>query len=139
LDCDTYWESKYEIRRDQVPPFLEELENDLLLAGRYTNVARECSRGLKVNKARSLAHQSSLDDFPPTPPAEDEEEVLPGSRALGNNSGLPGVDDELDEPEDVAGVVELYYVRPVRDAYVAASTKLLELLLAEGNLLARLR
>lgn len=39
---DTYWETRYTIREDAVPAFLEPMKNQILLAGKFLNVVREC-------------------------------------------------------------------------------------------------
>ncbi|KAF7186568.1 Spindle pole body component alp4 [Pseudocercospora fuligena] len=39
---DEYWEKRYTIRQELVPPQLESLKDKVLLAGKYLNVVREC-------------------------------------------------------------------------------------------------
>lgn len=39
---DTYWETRYTIREGSVPTFLEPMKNQILLAGKFLNVVREC-------------------------------------------------------------------------------------------------
>lgn len=39
---DEYWEKRYTIRHDLVPPQLEAVSDKVLLAGKYLNVVREC-------------------------------------------------------------------------------------------------
>lgn len=39
---DEYWEKRYTIREDDVPPQLEAVKDKVLLAGKYLNVVREC-------------------------------------------------------------------------------------------------
>jgi len=39
---DEYWEKRYTIRDDDVPPQLEGVKDKVLLAGKYLNVVREC-------------------------------------------------------------------------------------------------
>ncbi|KAJ3155844.1 Gamma-tubulin complex component 2 [Geranomyces variabilis] len=39
---DVYWEHRYTLRHDYVPPFLSVLQDKTLLAGKYLNVVREC-------------------------------------------------------------------------------------------------
>lgn len=46
---DRYWEKRYTIRGEQVPPQLEEVKSKVLLAGKYLNVVRECG-GVDVGK-----------------------------------------------------------------------------------------
>jgi gamma-tubulin complex component 2 len=43
---DTYWEMRYTIREGGVPVFLENMKKQILLAGKYLNVVREC--GVKI-------------------------------------------------------------------------------------------
>ena len=46
---DEYWEKRYTIRADNVPPQLESVKEKVLLAGKYLNVVRECG-GIDINK-----------------------------------------------------------------------------------------
>jgi len=39
---DQYWEKRYTIRENDVPPQLESVKDKVLLAGKYLNVVREC-------------------------------------------------------------------------------------------------
>lgn len=41
---DEYWEKRYTIRDNLVPPQLEAMKEKVLLAGKYLNVVRECGR-----------------------------------------------------------------------------------------------
>ena len=54
---DEYWEKRYTVREDAVPPQLESVRDKILLAGKYLNVVRECG-GVDVT--------SSVQDAPPT-------------------------------------------------------------------------
>jgi gamma-tubulin complex component 2 len=47
---DEYWERRYTIRDNDVPPQLEGMKDKVLLAGKYLNVVRECG-GVDVSKA----------------------------------------------------------------------------------------
>lgn len=47
---DEYWERRYTIRDNVVPPQLEGVKDKVLLAGKYLNVVRECG-GVDVSKA----------------------------------------------------------------------------------------
>jgi gamma-tubulin complex component 2 len=47
---DEYWERRYTIRDNDVPPQLEGVKDKVLLAGKYLNVVRECG-GVDVSKA----------------------------------------------------------------------------------------
>ncbi|KAL9636000.1 MAG: hypothetical protein Q9164_003102, partial [Protoblastenia rupestris] len=46
---DEYWEKRYTIRENDVPPQLEAVKEKVLLAGKYLNVVRECG-GVDVSK-----------------------------------------------------------------------------------------
>ncbi|KFX98467.1 hypothetical protein O988_01188 [Pseudogymnoascus sp. VKM F-3808] len=47
---DEYWERRYTVREQDVPPQLEAVKDKVLLAGKYLNVVRECG-GVDVSKA----------------------------------------------------------------------------------------
>ena len=47
---DEYWERRYTIRDNDVPPQLEGVKDKVLLAGKYLNVVRECG-GVDVSQA----------------------------------------------------------------------------------------
>ncbi|PYI17671.1 spindle pole body component alp4 [Aspergillus violaceofuscus CBS 115571] len=46
---DEYWDKRYTIRDNEVPPQLETVKDKVLLAGKYLNVVRECG-GVDVSK-----------------------------------------------------------------------------------------
>ena len=46
---DAYWEKRYTIRENDVPPQLEAVKDKILLAGKYLNVVRECG-GINISK-----------------------------------------------------------------------------------------
>lgn len=46
---DEYWEKRYTVRQDDVPPQLEAVRDKVLLAGKYLNVVRECG-GVDASK-----------------------------------------------------------------------------------------
>lgn len=46
---DEYWEKRYTVRENDVPPQLEGVKDKILLAGKYLNVVRECG-GVDVSK-----------------------------------------------------------------------------------------
>ena len=54
---DEYWEKRYTIRDNIVPPQLEGVKDRVLLAGKYLNVVRECG-GVDISK--------DLNDVPDT-------------------------------------------------------------------------
>lgn len=47
---DEYWEKRYTIRENEVPPQLDGVRDKVLLAGKYLNVVRECG-GVDISKA----------------------------------------------------------------------------------------
>ncbi|EUC33432.1 hypothetical protein COCCADRAFT_96073 [Bipolaris zeicola 26-R-13] len=57
---DEYWEKRYTIRDNLVPPQLEAVKDKVLLAGKYLNVVRECG-GVDVSKIVQDA-PTSFDD-----------------------------------------------------------------------------
>ncbi|KAJ5907663.1 hypothetical protein N7495_000345 [Penicillium taxi] len=57
---DEYWEKRYTIRENEVPPQLHSVRDKVLLAGKYLNVVRECG-GVDVSKAVKDAPKT-LDD-----------------------------------------------------------------------------
>ncbi|TKX26143.1 spindle pole body component-like protein 1 [Elsinoe australis] len=46
---DEYWEKRYTLRNDVIPPQLEAVKDKVLLAGKYLNVVRECG-GVDIEK-----------------------------------------------------------------------------------------
>ncbi|KAK2759513.1 hypothetical protein FQN54_002992 [Arachnomyces sp. PD_36] len=46
---DEYWEKRYTIRENEVPPQLDSVRDKVLLAGKYLNVVRECG-GVDISK-----------------------------------------------------------------------------------------
>lgn len=58
---DEYWEKRYTLRQELVPPQLESMKDKALLAGKYLNVVRECG-GIE-NMSRNL---DASTDFPHT-------------------------------------------------------------------------
>ena len=46
---DAYWEKRYTVRENDVPPQLEAVKEKVLLAGKYLNVVRECG-GVNISK-----------------------------------------------------------------------------------------
>jgi gamma-tubulin complex component 2 len=53
---DTYWETRYTIREGGVPVFLDPMKDQILLAGKFLNVVRECG----VSIANSEEMQSEV-------------------------------------------------------------------------------
>jgi gamma-tubulin complex component 2 len=58
---DEYWERRYTIRDNDVPPQLQGVKDKVLLAGKYLNVVRECG-GVDVSKAVKDAPRSFDDN-----------------------------------------------------------------------------
>ena len=58
---DEYWDKRYTIRDDEVPPQLEAVKDKVLLAGKYLNVVRECG-GIDVAKDKSMEVPLTFDD-----------------------------------------------------------------------------
>ena len=56
---DEYWEKRYTLRNDLVPPQLESVKERVLLAGKYLNVVRECG-GIDNVKDKDLDAESSV-------------------------------------------------------------------------------
>lgn len=54
---DEYWEKRYTIRENIIPPFLVSFKDKILLAGKYINVVRECGIVIKD------PHQQCLEDI----------------------------------------------------------------------------
>lgn len=46
---DEYWDRRYTIREEEVPPQLDSVRDKVLLAGKYLNVVRECG-GVNISK-----------------------------------------------------------------------------------------
>ncbi|TKA45988.1 hypothetical protein B0A49_12582, partial [Cryomyces minteri] len=57
---DEYWEKRYTVRNDVVPPQLEGVKDKVLLAGKYLNVVRECG-GVDISKSVTSA-PTTFDD-----------------------------------------------------------------------------
>lgn len=56
---DEYWEKRYTLRHDVIPPQLESVKDKVLLAGKYLNVVRECGGvdiGRDMDKDATLPH-----------------------------------------------------------------------------------
>lgn len=51
---DEYWEKRYTIRENDVPPQLEGVKDKVLLAGKYLNVVRECGGVDVSNEVRDV-------------------------------------------------------------------------------------
>ncbi|KAF2162058.1 hypothetical protein M409DRAFT_27437 [Zasmidium cellare ATCC 36951] len=78
---DEYWEKRYTIRQELVPPQLESLKDKVLLAGKYLNVVRECG-GIE-NVSRDL---DASTDIPHTFDDPRFVENVSGAYAFANRS-----------------------------------------------------
>jgi gamma-tubulin complex component 2 len=58
---DEYWEKRYTIRHEDVPPQLESVKDKVLLAGKYLNVVRECG-GVDVSRDMDDQVPHTFDD-----------------------------------------------------------------------------
>ncbi|TIA22193.1 hypothetical protein D6C80_01397 [Aureobasidium pullulans] len=58
---DEYWEKRYTIRHEDVPPQLESVKDKVLLAGKYLNVVRECG-GVDVSRDMDDQVPHAFDD-----------------------------------------------------------------------------
>ncbi|KAI9892182.1 MAG: hypothetical protein M1814_001641 [Vezdaea aestivalis] len=83
---DEYWEKRYTIRDDEVPPQLEGVKDKVLLAGKYLNVVRECG-GVDVGKEVTDVPKT-FDDVRQVPPSLSFLENVNGAYAYANSSLL---------------------------------------------------
>ncbi|KAL9547650.1 hypothetical protein MBANPS3_006068 [Mucor bainieri] len=127
---DTYWETRYTIREGSVPVFLEPMKNQILLAGKFLNVVRECgvrianpqemqSEILGQTIDQDLSLNSPLANAPPHPAS--------------NPSFMPT------RSEVWAAVDGSRFVKSLDVAYKYANQTLLNLLLKDQQLIERLR
>ncbi|CAG8598230.1 3579_t:CDS:10, partial [Cetraspora pellucida] len=109
---DAYWEMRYTIKEDVVPPFLIPFRNKILLAGKYLNVIRECGIAIQVPQ------QQSMDD-----------------------DGKDNVDKtDINVSNDILAAMDGgRFVDSIENAYKCANRTLLDLLLKDQQLIARLR
>ncbi|KAI8337389.1 gamma-tubulin complex component protein [Choanephora cucurbitarum] len=118
---DTYWETRYTLREGVVPVFLESMKHQILLAGKFLNVVREC--GVKIAS-----------------PEEMQNEVL--VQGLRIDSPVPANDQHGYLPtrsEVWAAVDGARIVKNLEIAYKYANQTLLNLLLKDQQLIGRLR
>ncbi|CAG8607330.1 hypothetical protein RhiirA1_489830 [Rhizophagus irregularis] len=110
---DAYWEARYTIRDKTLPPFLIPFKNKILLAGKYLNVIREC--GIAIQE----------------PQQQSTEEVV----------GKDGVDrTDVNVNSDILVAMDGgRFVDNIEIAYKCANRTLLDLLLKDQQLIARLR
>ncbi|KAJ3166572.1 Gamma-tubulin complex component 2, partial [Irineochytrium annulatum] len=116
---DVYWEQRYTLRRDGIPPFLAPVAGRVLLAGKYLNVVRECGEVIPELEGRVVR-------------VEGVEAVVKGSGGeLQFKSGEFG---DVVGSIDKAGIVE-----DIDLAYRYANQTLLDLLVKDKELINRLR
>ncbi|KAI7852825.1 Spc98 family-domain-containing protein [Circinella umbellata] len=125
---DAYWEMRYTVREKLVPTFLEPLKSKILLAGKYLNVVRECG----VNIAKPEDMQAAMD--------ADLQQVdnstvggIGGETTWGRNTTGPARGDVW------SAVNGAGFVKSLEIAYKYANHTLLNLLVKEQQLIARLR
>ncbi|KAI8985169.1 gamma-tubulin complex component protein, partial [Pilobolus umbonatus] len=118
---DAYWEMRYTIRKDSLPIFLEPLKNQILLAGKYLNVVRECG----VSIANPEEMQNELLENDPD---------YSSRRHDYTNSGYTSTRGEV-----WAAIDGSRFVKNLEVAYKYANHTLLRLLLKDQQLLGRLR
>ncbi|KAI8385733.1 gamma-tubulin complex component protein [Blakeslea trispora] len=118
---DTYWETRYTLREGVVPVFLESMKHQILLAGKFLNVVRECGVGIAS-------------------PEKMQDEVL--VQGLRIDSPVPSHDQHGYLPtrsEVWAAVDGARVVKNLEIAYKYANQTLLNLLLEDQQLIGRLR
>ncbi|KAG9300602.1 hypothetical protein G9A89_005202 [Geosiphon pyriformis] len=110
---DTYWEQRYTPRSNIIPPFLVPFKNKILLAGKYLNVIRECGIAIEEPKQERI------------------EEII----------GRKGVDrTDVNVNSDILVAMDGgRFVENIEIAYKRANRTLLDQLLKDQQLLARLR
>ncbi|KAI7904831.1 gamma-tubulin complex component protein [Cokeromyces recurvatus] len=118
---DTYWETRYTIREAYVPFFLEPIKDQILLAGKFLNVVREC--GVEIANPDEMQHEVS---------SQNTVEEISNSPYLANNY-------ILSRGEVWTAVDGSRFIKNLEIAYKYANQKLLNLLMKEQQLLERLR
>ncbi|KAI9022773.1 Spc98 family-domain-containing protein [Phycomyces nitens] len=138
---DSYWETRYSIREGQVPRFLEPLMTQILLAGKYLNVVREC--GVNISKPEEM-EDAIMERY-----TKDGQDVLMED-GHSNRSSMSHTRDTVSRTSmeqayvptrnDVWAAVDGgRFVKNLDIAYRYANHTLLNLLLKEQQLIARLR
>ena len=56
---DSYWEQRYTLRENCIPPFLAPHQQKILMAGKYLNVLRECGLQLDGPSTSSSVNDTS--------------------------------------------------------------------------------
>lgn len=60
---DAYWDSRYTVKQDMIPSFLEKVAEKILYAGKYLNVIRECGMQLMYPNASELLYSPDERDY----------------------------------------------------------------------------
>ncbi|KAI8393950.1 Spc98 family-domain-containing protein [Radiomyces spectabilis] len=142
---DAYWEMRYTIRENAVPSFLEPLKTQILLAGKYLNVVREC--GVNIAKPEDmltamqqtdLASDASADGRSSADEFRHRENRLSGSMYR-REPPMSMEQHHVPSRNDVwAAVNGGQFVKNLEIAYKYANHTLLHLLLKEQKLVTRL-
>ncbi|KAI9300938.1 gamma-tubulin complex component protein [Cunninghamella echinulata] len=133
---DAYWEMRYTIRQGGlVPVFLEPLKQQILLAGKFLNVVREC--GVNITKPEEMLETLSQNILAIEQQPQNQRTTFAYRRATPpNNSNLSQVATRNDVWAAVDGGI---FIKNLEIAYKYANQTLLHLLLNEQQLTARLR
>ncbi|GAN09739.1 spc97 like protein [Mucor ambiguus] len=127
---DTYWETRYTIREGSVPVFLEPMKNQILLAGKFLNVVREC--GVRIANPQEMQSEilgQNIDqDLSLNSPLANKPQ-----HSTSNSSIMPT------RSEVWAAVDGSRFVKSLDIAYRYANQTLLNLLLKDQQLIERLR
>ncbi|KAI7868489.1 Spc98 family-domain-containing protein [Spinellus fusiger] len=137
---DSYWETRYSIREGQVPGYLEPLMTQILLAGKYLNVVREC--GVNIVKPEDMeAVMAEREATDRQDVLMEEDHSIRNSRVHTRNIQRISMEQvHVPTRNDVwAAVNGGNFVKNLDIAYKYANHTLLNLLLREQQLIARLR
>ncbi|KAI9486037.1 MAG: gamma-tubulin complex component protein [Benjaminiella poitrasii] len=127
---DTYWETRYTIRQDYIPVFLEPIKDQILLAGKFLNVVREC--GVEIANPEEM--QNEILGHPVIGEARSNNPSNLLQQASHNyHNHIPS------RGEVWTAVNGSGFVQNLEIAYKYANQKLLNLLMKEQQLLERLR
>ncbi|KAG1302272.1 hypothetical protein G6F64_011071 [Rhizopus arrhizus] len=120
---DAYWEMRYTIREGAVPIFLEPMKNQILLAGKYLNVVREC--GVNIADPEEMQHEVLK---------QRAREEMAGFRKQAAEHAT-----HVPRSEVWAAVNGARFSKNLEIAYKYANHTLLNLLMDERQLIGRLR
>ncbi|KAI8807514.1 Spc98 family-domain-containing protein [Cladochytrium replicatum] len=129
---DMYWDSRYTIREDVVPSFLNSFKEKILLSGKYLNVIRECgARDKKYNWRNAITAPGAQGEVGGLAGRELEPQLDEGFKLVIPTEGVAG---EIMKSVDGNSIV-----REIESAYRFSNRKLLDLLMKDHQLMARLR